>query len=250
MKLLLINANTTQAITELVLSHARQTAASTTHLTAVTGRFGGRYVASRATYAIAGHAALDAYAQHGAGADAIVLACFGDPGLEALREVASQPVVGMAEASCLAAAEIAGRFAIVTGGERWGPMLREFVSSIGLAHRLAVVHTVAPTGGDIARDPEGALKILEDACRTCVSRHGASSVILGGAGLAGLAGRLTDRVDVPLIDGLAASIRLAEARVAGRLAQFTPDPRRQPEPTETVGLSEPLAALLRHPRPD
>ena len=44
-------------------------------------------------------------------------------------------------------------FAIVTGGERWGPILHEFVGSIGLGNRLAAVGTVAPTGADIARDP-------------------------------------------------------------------------------------------------
>lgn len=249
MKLLLVNTNTTEAITELLLAQGRKVAAPTTRLTAVTGRFGGRYVASRATYAIAGHAALDAYARHGADADAVVLACFGDPGLEALREVASQPVVGMAEASCVAAAQTAGRFAIVTGGERWGPMLREFVASIGLADRLAVVHTLAPTGGDIARDPEGALRMLADACRQCIRDHGASSVILGGAGLAGLAERIADRVDAPVIDSLTASIRLAEARAAAALEANGHAQRRTLTPTETIGLGDELAALLRQSGP-
>ena len=118
MKILLINANTSAAITDLLLAKARKVASPDSDLTAVTGRFGGRYVANRATYAIAGHAVLDAYAEHGAGADAIVLACFGDPALQALKEIASQPVVGMAEASCLAAAAHEGRFAIVTGDRK------------------------------------------------------------------------------------------------------------------------------------
>ncbi len=48
-------------------------------ITAVSGRFGPRYIASRATFAVAGHAALDAYAMHGTGADGVLLACFGDP---------------------------------------------------------------------------------------------------------------------------------------------------------------------------
>ena len=93
MKLLLINPNTTQSMTELMLAEARKIVSPQTELTGVTGRFGGRYVASRATYAIAGHAALEAYAEHGRSADVVVLACFGDPALLALKDVAAQPVV-------------------------------------------------------------------------------------------------------------------------------------------------------------
>lgn len=243
MKLLLINPNTTTGITDLVVREARRLAPPDVEIAGVTARFGGRYIANRATYAIAAHAALDAYAEHAEGADAVVLACFGDPALAALKEIASQPVVGMAEAACHAAAGNAGRFAIVTGGERWGPMLCEFVTSIGLSARLATVLTVAPTGGDIARDPDGALGVLAEACNTCVSQHGATSVILGGAGLAGLADRLSARVRVPLIDGLAVAVAeataLARQRVSTRhLGQAAG------QGTETTGLATPLARLL------
>ena len=154
-ELLLINPNTTASITELVLKVAQQFAAPGTRLRAVTGAFGPRYVASRVGYAIAGHAAVDALANDTGAKDAVVLACFGDPALDALKEISDVPVVGMAEASILQACMIGGRFSIVTGGERWKPMLEEFVAQRGLAPRLASVRTVAPTGADIARDPEG-----------------------------------------------------------------------------------------------
>ncbi len=243
MKLLMINPNTTQSITDLVLSEARKLAAPTTELVAVTGRIGGRYVASRATYAIAGHAVLDAYAEHGSDADVVLLACFGDPALQALKEIAPQPIVGMAEASCQAAAALGGKFAIVTGGERWGPMLREFVSLIGLADKLAAIETVAPTGADIARDPERALGLLADACRTCAVEHGASSVILGGAGLVGLASRIADRVPVPVIDCLAVSLKAAEQLATPR-AHSASVAASRPAAIETIGLSPRLAELL------
>ena len=137
MQLLLINPNTTGSITDLVVQHARDFASPGTVIRGATGRFGARYVASRAAYAVA------AYAEHGVSAHAVILACFGDPGLSGLRELAHQPVLGLAEAGCQAAARLEGRFAIVTGGERWGPMLEEFVASIGLASKLAGVCTVA-----------------------------------------------------------------------------------------------------------
>jgi allantoin racemase len=240
MKLLLINPNTTEAMTELMLRVARQAASPGVEITGVTGRFGGRYVASRATYAIAGHAALEAYAAHGAQSDVVMLSCFGDPGLYALKEVAHQPVIGMAEASCLAAAAMGGRFAIVTGGERWGPMLREFVGMLGLIERLAVVETVAPTGADIARAPERSLSMLVAACNTAVATYGAASVILGGAGLAGLARRIQNQVVVPLIDSVEALVQAAE-----RLgAESHRNPDANPLAVETVGLAPSLDRLI------
>lgn len=244
MDLLLINPNTTVSITARVAEVAAGMAGANVRVRAVTGRFGARYVSSRTSYAIAGHAALDAYAEHGEGADAVVLACFGDPALLALKEIARQPVVGMAEASCLAAAGLGGRFAIVTGGERWQAMLEEFVGSMGLQSRLAGIATVAPTGAEIARDPEGSLELLAEACRRCVDRLRADSVILGGAGLAGLAARIADRVPVPVIDSLGAAVAAAQSLAALRPAKPSTGSLAAPPAVETVGLSAPLARLM------
>jgi allantoin racemase len=240
MRLLLINPNTSKAMTELMLGVARQAASPGVEIAGATGRFGGRYVASRASYAIAAHAALEAYADHAAEADVVMLSCFGDPGLHALKEVASQPVIGMAEASCLEAAALHGRFAIVTGGERWGPMLREFVGTLGLSERLAGVVTIAPTGADIARDPDQALSALIAACETASATHGAASVILGGAGLAGLARRIQYRVSVPLIDSVEAIVRAAE-RIG---AAGGSNPEANHLAVETAGLTPSLAKLI------
>src|SRR5262244_913022 len=117
----------------------------------------------------------------------------------------------MAEAAILQGAAIGQRFSIVTGGARWKPMLEEFVAAQGMGTRLASVRTVAPTGADIARNPKAAMALLAKGCAACVREDGADVVILGGAGLAGLAGKLKAAVDVPLLDGLACAISMAEA---------------------------------------
>lgn len=243
MKLLLINPNTTPAMTDLMLAHARRVVTPGCEIAAVTGRFGARYVTSRTSYAVAGHAALDAYAAHGRGTDAVVLACFGDPALLALKEIASQPVVGMAEAACLSAAARGGRFAIVTGGERWGPMLREFVAARGLADRVASIRTVAPTGADIARDPDGSLALLAQSCAAAVD-DGADVVILGGAGLAGLADRMRERVPVPLVDGVLAAVGQAITLARLGAGKATRGSLARTPAVESVGLSAPLARRL------
>ena len=241
--LLLINPNTTQSITDLVLRTAKRLAGKGTRLRAVTGAFGPRYIASRIGYAIAGHAAVDALASDRQAKDAVVLACFGDPGLAALKEVSKVPVVGMAEAAVLQAAAIGQRFSIVTGGVRWKPMLEELVAAQGFAARLASVRTVAPTGADIARDPKAAMALLARSCAACVREDGADVVILGGAGLAGLAAKLKGSVDVPLLDGLACAVSMAE----GLARQKPSGLGRKADPVESVGLSKGLAKLIGSP---
>jgi allantoin racemase len=241
MRILLINPNTTPEITETVAAHSRTVSAGDVEIVPATGRFGARYISTRAAAAIAAHAALDAFAEHGAGCDAVYLACFGDPGLAALKEVSPVPVVGMAEASCHLACMLGRRFSIVTGGAGWKPMLEEFVAAQGLSDRLAGIRAVAPTGGEIAGDRESALAILAEACRHCAAEDGADVVILGGAALAGLAGRLSSAVPVPLICSVEAGLRATIA-----LAGLRPGASRghASQPTATVGLSEALSRLL------
>lgn len=243
MRLLFINANATPSITDLILREARRLVPPEVELLGATAPFGAAYVASRAAYAIAGHAALDALAAHGAGVDAVVLACFGDPGLFALQEVSPVPVVGMAEAAIQDAVARGGRFAIVTGGAAWGPMLTEFVATLGLADRLASVRTVAPSGADIARDPDAAIASLAAACDDAHA-DGAEIVILGGAGLAGLKPRIAERTKARLLDGLECAVAHALAQ-AGSLARPQKHPRVLGRPRiQSVGLSAELAALL------
>jgi allantoin racemase len=241
MRLLLINPNTSPEITERVLAAARPLAPPGAELVGATGRFGARYIAGRAAAAIAAHAALDAWAEHGANCDAVLFACFGDDGLDALKELAPVPVVGMAQAACHAACLLGRRFAVVTGGERWKPMLEELVAASGLAARLAAIRTVAPTGAEIARDPEAARASLAAACRDCVAEDGADVVILGGGGLAGMA----DAVPVQVLCSVAAGVRA----VVSVAQSAVPKPRAGtyalPEPVDTVGLSPALARAVR-----
>jgi Asp/Glu/hydantoin racemase len=239
LRILLINPNTTESVTALVANHASAIAGGAATFVPVTGRFGANYISSRASAAIAAHAALDALAEHVAGCDAVYLACFGDPGLAALREISPVPVIGMAEASCREACNRGRRFAIVTGGALWGPMLTEFVAWLGLADRLAVVRTIAPTGDRIARDPDAALAQLAAACTACATEDGADVVILGGAALAGVAARIQPSVPIPVLCSVEAGTRAA-------IAAASQTKRRAPSPPalDSIGLGADLASLL------
>lgn len=240
MKLLLINANTTESITDRLVATARAMAPPGVTIQGATARFGARYVASRAAAAIAEHATLDAFAEHGAEADAVLIACYGDPALDALRELATTPVIGLADACAREASRIGARFGVVSGGAAWKPMLEEFHQRRGYASSLSGIRTIIPTGGDIARDPDAAIASLARTCNDCVTLDGAQSVILGGAGLIGLAARLAPLVPVPVLCSVETGLRAAFAAIGA--APATPDTRHVA--VETIGLSAALAGRL------
>ena len=216
-RLLVVNPNTSSSVSGLLQQHLQQQLAGALEVHTVTARFGAPYIASEATYAVAQHAVLDAWATahaHGERPDAVLIGCFGDPGLFALRDGAGVPVGGLAEAAFAAAARH-GRFAIVTGGERWRPMLDRLASSLGFSAALAGIHTVAPSGAQLAQDPVGARSLLAEACREAAVRFQAQAVILGGAALAGMAVDIAASVPVPLIDSVSAGGEWARQAIRG-----------------------------------
>ena len=237
-RVLLINPNTTVTVTERLAPVVTDGLGPGHVLTRITARFGASYISSEAAYCVAAHAALDAWAAAGGDAEGVLVGCFGDPGVFALRELCDGPVVGLAEASMREAAR-EGRFAIVTGGLRWRPMLERLATAIGLGGQLQHIEIVDRTGAQLAADPEGALRLLAGACETA-ARSGARSVILGGAALVGMAAQLAPRVPLPLIDNVQAGAR------AMREALAQPDARAPgPDGTVYTGLSAELAAALR-----
>lgn len=249
MRLLLMNANTTPAMTARMVEAASRRAGPGVAIDGATGRFGAQYISTRAAAAIAGHAALDLLASE-IGADnpkayrAVALACFGDPGLLALKEVSPVPVIGMAEASLGLAAQLGGRIGIVTGGARWVPMLREFAGLIGYGSRVAAIRATPLTGAQIAADPAAAAATLADLAQACVDEDGADVVIFGGAGLVGMAEALRGRIGVPLLCSLDCLVAatLAAARLGA--AKATHGSFASPPATPSTGLAPALAALL------
>ena len=212
-RLLVINPNTTTGVTDTLHRHI-QAALPDVDVQAITARIGAPYISSEVTYAVAGHAVIDAWtdfqSRNSAPPDAVLVGCFGDPGLFALRECCAARVTGLAEAAFLEAAK-KGRFAVVTGGQAWGPMLKRFARMIDLGDALLGVHTVAPTGAQLAAEPAMAIELLTQACRDVAARWPCDAIILGGATLAGLAATIQPDVDVPLIDSVMAGARHAMA---------------------------------------
>ena len=237
-RILVLNPNTTSAVTDMVVASCVR-AHGGVAWEGATSRLGAAYIASESAYAIAAHAVLDTYAQHYAGHDAVLIACFGDPGLLALREITAVPVVGLAQASFVAAGR-QGPFAVVTGGKAWEPMLARFARMHQLDDQLVGIHTVDLTGAQIASAPQAAMESLGEACRRGMDA-GAQSIVLGGAALAGMAAALQDSLGIPVLDnvllGAQAVVDAAEqARPVGDTPAMSPSP--------VSGLGEALSRLL------
>lgn len=241
MQLLILNPNTSVAVTERLRAHVAVIAAPQVTLHAATAAFGASYIADETSFAVAGYAALDAYAghcqRHGK-PDAVLVGCFGDPGVWALRELSGLPVVGLAEAAIREAAGF-GCFAIVTGGAAWAPMLRRLARTLDCAAALTNVHVVAPTGAQLAADPAMALSVLGKACQQAAM--GADAVILGGAGLAGMAARLAPHLNVPLIDSVTAGARA----LWGDCSDFVAPRLATTEPAGLEGVSAAMQRMMR-----
>lgn len=208
-QILIINPNTAVDITARLRSLAVEEARERAEVVAVTARFGARYISSRTSAAIAGHGALDAYAaaiSAGSAPDAVVLACFGDPGLAALRELSPAPVFGFAESGLAAAAALPGRFAIATVGDAWRDMLGETAVAMGIENRLAGFIVL----DDETREPSRAKGVIARE----YARLGATRVILGGTGLIPVIPEIMATLDVPVIDPHRTAIREAVAGIA------------------------------------
>jgi allantoin racemase len=231
-QLLIINPNTSSGVTEKLTQFARAMCIGDQSVEGLTARFGANYIVDEASFAIAAHATLDAWAfattQAHLKPASVLVACFGDPGLIALRENCPVPVTGLAQAAFFAAAKH-GRYAVVTGGERWKPMLQRLAISLNQQDHLAGIHTVAPSGAELATNPERAIALLVQACKDAQTIFKADAVILGGAGLAGLAETIQKQLSTPLIDSVQAGIE-AGLSLLGKTSEHT-------KPKTGLGLS-------------
>lgn len=230
MKLLLINPNTTNAMTHTIASAARAAAGAGTEVVAVQPTFGPASIESHyeEAFAAAG-VAEQAWLARAAPPHATVIACFGDPGLDAAREVLDGPVLGIAEAAFHAASLLATGFSVVTTLTRTCVTAERLVQRYGFERVCRGVH-----GTDIPvlalEDGGAALEQIEHAAREALARDRSGALVLGCAGMAPLCAELSRRLSVPVVDGVAAAVKLAESLVAAGFrtsrADYPPPPRK------------------------
>lgn len=188
-RLHVLNPNCSEAMTEAVLAQVRQRLPDGWQALGHTAADGPPVIASRDTFeAAAGRAAawpaqMDPPPRAG---DAVLLACFGDPGLASLRRaVPGCAVTGLAQASVAAAVAARQRFAIITAGPAWVELLTQRVADFGASAWLCGVQALPLDGRQLRDDPEACRPALQRALQAA-ERSGAQALILGGAAFAGL----------------------------------------------------------------
>ncbi|MBL7490856.1 aspartate/glutamate racemase family protein [Frankia sp. AgB1.9] len=215
---MIVNPNTTASMTRAVLAGAEAVAGPSTRLVESTAARGVESVESNTDEVWGALAVLEQVrAGEATGVDGYVIACFGDTGLPAARETARGPVVGMTEAALFTAALLAARFSVVTLPPRTREQSHRVLRETGLAHRATVRAIEEP----VAEVHGGSLHLLDAVAAEAadaLAADGAEAIVLGCAGLADLVGPLTDRLGVPVVEGVAAAVTMVEGLLAQRLS--------------------------------
>jgi allantoin racemase len=244
MRLLLINPNISQSVSDLILSEAQRSASPGTRIEVLTAPFGVAYIETRFEALIGAYATAQLAAEHHARFDAVVVAAFGDPGLSALREVLPIPVTGLTEAALASAHLLGNRISVIAISQRIQAWYREVIAGYGFGSRLASIRALDRTLSSIGGVQDEHLQALKTLAECAVAEDGAEVIVLAGAPLAGLARSLKGRLPVPVVDGVSSAVRHAETLVAlqpglARQGSFAPPPAKQ-----HGGLPPALAALL------
>lgn len=152
------------------------------------------------------------------GVDAYVVACFDDPGLHAAREVARGPVIGICQAAVQVAMTISRRFSIVTTLPRSVPIIEDLVSDYGAERHCRKVRAIDVPVLGLEEDPHEAERLLLREIEIAKREDRAEAIILGCAGMSSLCARLKEATGLPVIDGVTAAVKIAEALVGAGYA--------------------------------
>jgi allantoin racemase len=231
MHLKVINPNSTAAMTATIGAYARAVAGPGVTVEATNPRQGPAAIESHADAALAVPGVLEEIASgEAAGYDGYVIACFGDPGLKAARELARGPVVGIAEAAMRTAAYLGRGFSVVTTLSRTVGQARELAEEYGVARNCLGIHGCEIPVLDLETDPQARAIILR-ACEEALARDGSDAIVLGCAGMADLCHDLSAELGVSVVDGVAAATVAVEGLVrmrlaTGKLGEFALPPTR------------------------
>lgn len=153
------------------------------------------------------------------GWDALILGCYGDPGLDAYRELLTIPVIGPGEATALMAASLGRRFSIVTVTESIVPAIERLVRNAGVSEKLASVKAVEIAVLDLRKDLRLATEAVLEAGRQAIREDGADTLVLGcmSMGFLGIAEAVGLELGLPVLNPCRVSVRFAEALLGAGL---------------------------------
>ncbi|MCX8507219.1 MAG: aspartate/glutamate racemase family protein [Alphaproteobacteria bacterium] len=227
MRIYVINPNTTASMTDTIAKAAKHVAAKDTEIIAMTSTAGAVSIECHYDEAMSimglAQAIKDANdieekrgnrAGIATGRDhAFVIACFGDPGLLAVRELTAAPVLGIAEAAMHAASFLATGFSVVTTLGRTRVIAEHLVRNYGMEHHCRRVRAIDLPVLELENPASDARGRILAECQRALAEDNSAAIVLGCAGMADLVAYLSDKLGVPVIDGVTAAVKFAEALV-------------------------------------
>lgn len=213
MRIVVTNCNTTQEMTEEIVRGARAAAGPGTTVTGLTPAWGPASAEGWLDSYLSAAAVLDTLRTYdGAPYDAVVMAGFGEHGREGVRELVDVPVVDITEAAAHLACLLGRRYGVVTTLERSCGQIEDSLETAGVARNCAAVVGTGLNVLDLGDDERTETAFLAAAERACAA--GAEALVLGCAGMTGLQRVVGEKLGLPVVDGVAAAVKLAESLVA------------------------------------
>lgn len=210
-KIQIINPNTCLEMTHAIGAAAKKVAQSGTTLFAESPAQGVKSIEGHYDEAISAMGVLELIKQgQQAGVDGHIIACFGDPALHAARELADAPVIGIAEAAFHMASLISTKFSIVTTLARTRIIAEHLLSEYGFERKCAQIRCIDLPVLALENDSEFAYQKLLESCRAAKAEDGIGSIVLGCGGMAEMAERISQDIQIPVIDGVRAAVKLIE----------------------------------------
>lgn len=217
MRILVLNSNTSAAMTTEIADAARAAAHPGVEIVCMSPHFGAEAIDSAAESYLSAVGVMDVVARlTGDGVfdfDAVVLAGFGEHGRDALAEMLTVPVLDIAECAAHVAHLIGRRFSVITTLARSIPAIEDRLLLAGLNAHCASVRACGLGTAQVDADPAGAVQAIVDEAARAISEDGADVICLGCAGMAGVTGAISAKLGVPAVDGVAAAVALAQAVV-------------------------------------
>ncbi|ANS64525.1 asp/Glu racemase [Streptomyces lincolnensis] len=237
MRIVVTNCNTTQEMTEEIVRGARAAAGPGTTVTGLTPSWGPESAEGWLDSYLSAAAVIDLVRTYDSPYDAVVMAGFGEHGREGVRELVDVPVVDITEAAAHLACLLGRRYGVITTLERSCGQIEDSLELAGVGRNCAAV---VGTGlgvldlGDAARTEAAFLTAAERACAA-----GAEVLVLGCAGMTGLQRVVGEKLGLPVVDGVAAAVKLAESLVALGLTTSRAGSYAKPVPKRRVWGASP-----------
>ena len=235
MRILVVNVNTTESITETIAQQARAVASPGTEIVGLTPYFGAESVEGNFESYLAAIAVMDRVMAYDQPFDAVIQAGYGEHGREGLQELLNVPVVDITEAAASTAMFLGHAYSVVTTLDRTVPLIEDRLKLAGLYQRCASVRASGMAVLELEENPQSAMEAIVHQAELAIRDDKAEVICLGCGGMAGLDEQIRQRTGVPVVDGVTAAVMVAESLVRLGLSTSKVRTYATPRPKKVIG---------------